>query len=337
MRFETYEWLHGLWVAPVFGLFMLFVLSRRSAGLRRFAAEALVPVIGGRVSRWRQGLRVCLVALSVAMVAVALARPQWNATPKPSTAMGRDVCFIVDVSRSMMAEDLPPNRLERARLWVKDVISVARGDRVALVAFAGNAVVKCPLTRDYGFVHMALDELDTESVSRGGTLIGDAIRVAMTDVFDLEEARHRDIILITDGEDHESFPIEAAIKAGEAGVRIIAIGIGDENQGARIPITDERGRRSFLTYEGQTVRTRLDNRLLEQIALSSADGRYLNVATGNVELDKVYRRLMEDAERSEIETRTTLRYDEKFQIFLGFALTLLLIEGVVSERRRGVT
>ncbi|MCA9309971.1 MAG: VWA domain-containing protein [Phycisphaerales bacterium] len=335
MRFEEHLWLHGLWVAPVLGALVLMLLARRGVALRRFASSPLLSVIGRRVSRGRQALRVVLVALAIALISVGLARPQWNATPRPTTSMGRDVCFIVDVSRSMLAEDLPPNRLERARLWIEDVLAVGEGDRMALVAFAGTAVVKCPLTRDYSFMRMAVEELDTDSVSRGGTLIGDAIRVALRDVFDLEEARHRDIILITDGEDHESFPLGAATEAGNAGIRLIAIGLGDENVGARIPITDPRGRRSYLTYEGKEVRTSLDSRMLEQLATATPGGRYLNVATGTVELDKVYRRLMEDAERSEIETRNAVRYDEKFQIFLGLALTLLLIEGLVSERRRG--
>ena len=334
MNFAHYEWLHALWLVPVLGLVIWFAMHRRDVVLQRFAERVLHGAVNPRSSRLRQVMRGLLAILAIGALVVALARPQWNATPQNTTLVGRDVCIIVDVSRSMLAEDLAPNRLERSKLWIRDVLDVARGDRVALIAFAGTAVVRSPLTRDYGFIRMALEDLDTDSVSRGGTLIGDAVRLAMTDVFDLEENRHRDIILITDGEDHESFPIEAAIAAGGADIRIIAIGIGNDREGTLIPVVDEQGRRSYLTYNGEPVRSRLDENTLREVALNSADGRYLNVATGTVELDRVYERLVRDAEKSELESRSVIRYEEKFQVFLGIALTLLFIQSFVSSARR---
>ncbi|MEQ8850677.1 MAG: VWA domain-containing protein [Phycisphaerales bacterium] len=332
MRFESIQWLLGLWVVAALLAIAVVMLLRQRSRLERFATPELLAIIGRGLSTPRRLIRVCLMVGALTLIVIGLARPQWNAEPRTERLMGRDVCFVVDVSRSMLAEDLKPNRLERAKLWIEDVLESAHGDRVGLVAFAGTAVVKCPLTQDRGFMRMALEDLGTNSVSRGGTLIGDAIRVTLNDVFDLDEARHRDIILITDGEDHESFPIEAGVAAGQADVRIIAIGVGDESEGARIPDPDRPGR--YVTHQGETVRTRLDAGTLRELALSSKDGKYLNVATGTVELDNVYKRLVRDAEQNEIKARDVIRYEEKFQIFLAVAFALLTIEGFMHERRK---
>ncbi len=172
------------------------------------------------------------------------------------------------------------------------------------------------------------------AVSRGGTKIGDALRKAMDEGFDTQEKKYKDIILITDGEDHDSFPVEAAQEAGEKGIRIIAIGIGDEGQGRRIPITDQQGNRVFMTYNGQEVWSRLDANTLRKMANATPGGKYLNVATGAIDLGDVYLKLVASEEKRELEAKTMTLYEEKFQIFLGVALVLLAAEMVVGERRR---
>jgi Ca-activated chloride channel family protein len=234
----------------------------------------------------------------------------------------------------MLCDDLMPNRLERAKLAIGDCINVLDGDRVGLITFAGTAVVTCPLTMDYGFFRMMLNQVDTSAVSRGGTKIGDAVRRAMDDVFDARERRYKDIVLITDGEDHDSFPVEAAQKAGEKGVRIIAVGLGDENEGRPIPVTDARGNRTFLEYQGQRIFSRLDADTLRQMANATPGGKYLPVATGAINLDAVYVNLIGEAEKREVESQTIKRYEEKYQIFLAGAFLLLCLEAALSERRR---
>lgn len=328
------RFLMALWALPVVAAVIGYSLYRRSVLLRRLADAKLLPELAASASHVRPVLKSILLLGALGAITFGLARPQWNATPQEIKRLGRDVCFVVDVSRSMLAEDLAPSRLERTKMWVRDALSGVRGDRVAIVAFAGSAVVKCPLTHDYGFARMALDNLSPDSVNRGGTLIGDAIRLATREVFDTDEASHKDIILITDGEDMDSFPVEAARAAGEAGIRIIAIGIGDENVGTRIPITDEFGRQSFVTHEGKPVMSRLDAQTLRQVALASRGGQYLNVSTGTIELDKVYEQLIRQAQQREMATTETIRYEEKFQIFLGLALGLVFMEGLISGRRR---
>ena len=248
---------------------------------------------------------------------------------------GRDIAIVLDVSRSMLAEDLKPNRLERARLAISDLVDQLEGDRVALLAFAGSTAVKCPLTQDYGFFRAMLDDVGVETVGRGGTLIGDALRKVMGEVFSDNLKRYKDIILITDGEDQDSFPIEAAKEIGDRGVRLIAIGLGDENEGQRIPTTNEKGERTFLRYQGKEIWSRLDADTLRKMVDATPGGRYINVATGTFDLGSIYQNLVASAEKKELESQTVRRYEEKFQIFLGVALLLLLVELLISERRNG--
>ncbi|HVZ94523.1 MAG TPA: VWA domain-containing protein [Phycisphaerales bacterium] len=335
MKLGAEQWLEWLWVLPALAVVMVFAIRRSAALARRFVEAGFVPLLrnGGGVAR--RVVKGCLILGAAGLMVVALARPMWNARPKEQKLRGRDVCFVVDVSRSMLAEDLPPNRLERVKLWVKDAAGILHGDRVALVAFAGESVVKCPLTNDYAFFRQSVEDLSPESVSRGGTLIGDAVRVALDEVFE-KDTSHKDMILITDGEDQESFPEEAGKSAGEQGVRIIAIGVGDEGAGKPIPITDDRGRRTFVTFEGKQVLSRLDGETLRKVALASKDGRYLNVGTGTIEMDRVYRQFIQESDQREMEAVQSVTYDEQFQLFLGGALALLVLECFVGDgRRRG--
>jgi Ca-activated chloride channel family protein len=224
--------------------------------------------------------------------------------------------------------------LERAKLAIADVIDKLQGDRVGLLVFAGTAAVKCPLTLDYGFFRMMLNTVSTDSINRGGTMIGDAIRDVLDGMLDKQEKKYKDIVLITDGEDHESFPIEAAKEAAEKGVRLLIVGLGDENEGKRIPFTDASGRRTFMKYQGREVWSRLDAHTLREMALATPGGRYLNVATGTIDLGEVYMELIGSAEKKELEEETIEKYEEKFQVFLAFGILLLSLEALISERCR---
>jgi Ca-activated chloride channel family protein len=334
MRFEWYEWLTGLWTMPALAAVLVHALLRRRTLLARFIDAGLLPAMSRGVSLARHALRGVCTILALGLVVLALARPQWGRIDREVKKEGRDVCFLIDVSKSMLAEDLAPNRLERAKLWVQDVLTAARTDRVAIVAFAGEAVVKCPLTHDYAFAATALHDLSTDSVSRGGTLIGDGIRLCLSEVFG-DDPSFKDIILITDGEDHESFPVDAAKAAGEAGVRILAIGLGDESAGRPIQITDPRtGQRTVVKHKGETVMTRLDAATLREVAAASRDGVYLNVATGTIDLDQVYKRLIGQAERKELESTQHEQYEDRFQIFLAGALACLVVAHLIRARGR---
>ncbi len=329
-------WAHAVWAAPV--ALALGAWSIRSArrAMRRFADHAMLDVIARSVGVRRRWIRVILCAASFGLLAVALARPQSDPVPVEIERRGRDIVFVVDVSRSMLARDLVPNRLERSKLWIADLAAAQPGDRVGLVAFAGAAVVSCPLTHDRTFFQLALDEVSPASAPLGGTYIGDAIRKTMTDVFEIDETTAaepvtRDIILITDGGDQESFPIEAAAAAGRAGVRIIALGVGGEGAGALIPdpTTGEP-----IVHAGTQVRSSLDAAALAEIAGASAGGVMLNVGTGTIRLDEVYRDLTADDQTRNFGSVERVRYSERYWIPLLASAVLLVLESLMSDRRR---
>ncbi len=334
MRFNSIEILLLLWAVPLLVAVYYYAGYKRRQALELFSQAKLLPLINTSVNlsgrRWKAGLLIVAFSLGV----VAAARPAWNPVQKKLEREGRDLVFILDVSKSMLAEDLAPNRLERSKLAILDVINELEGDRVALIAFAGNAVVRCPLTLDYGFFRMMMEDVSTDSVSRGGTMIGDAIRKSMDEVFDDREKKYKDVLLITDGEDHDSFPVEAASDAGERGIRILAVGIGDEDQGKRIPVTDESGNKTFLKYQGQEIWSKLDAETLRKMVNTTPGGRYLNVATGTIDLGEVYKKLVVSAEKKTLESKTVKRYEDKFQVFLALAFILLCAELLVSERKK---
>jgi Ca-activated chloride channel family protein len=333
LRLHNIEMLYLLWLLPVLlGLF-LHGANRRKQLLERFIHTGLLQKLVF-VNPVRRRWKAALILAGFGLLVMGLARPAWNLEQSTIMRTGRDVVFVLDVSRSMLAEDLAPNRLERAKLAIADVIDKLQGDRVGLLVFAGTAAVKCPLTLDYGFFRMMLDNVSTESISRGGTMIGDALRVVLDQMLDAQEKKYKDIVLITDGEDHESFPIEAAKEAAEKGVRLFIIGLGDENEGKRIPVLDASGRRTFMKYEGREVWSRLDAETLREMALTTPGSRYLNVATGTIDLGEVYMQLIGSAEKKELEEETIEKYEEKFQVFLGIAFLLLGLENLISERRR---
>lgn len=334
IHFNSIEMFYLLWLVPLLVLIYCYDRHKRKQALLAFADAELLSKINISISHARRRWKMFWVILSMILIIFALTRPGWNPKPKKLERRGRDVVFVVDVSRSMLAEDLRPNRLERAKIALLDCLERLNGDRVALVAFAGTAVVKCPLTLDYGFFRMMVEQLSVNSINRGGTMIGDALRKVLEDVFDQQEKRFKDIILITDGEDHDSFPLHAAEEAGRRGVRLLAIGLGDENQGMRIPVTDDKGNQSFLMYQGREVWSKLDADTLRKMVNATSEGKYLNVATGTIDLGDVYMKLVASAEQRELESQTVKRYEEKFQIFLVLAFILLFIEPFLSERKR---
>ncbi|MCY4596437.1 MAG: VWA domain-containing protein [Bryobacterales bacterium] len=339
-QFGHVSMLYGLWLLPLLAISMYYASRRRRQSIRRFVAASLLGRLGesSRPDPARRVLKSALVLGATGFLVVALARPAWDNIRQEVVQRGRDVVFLLDVSRSMLAEDLSPNRLERAKLSILDAVDRLEGDRVALAVFAGTTVVKCPLTLDYGFFRLALDDVSGMSVSRGGSLIGDGVRKVVRDVFDGKRSNYRDIVLITDGEDHESFPVEAAAEAGDAGIRLIVIGLGDERLGQRIPVASGglgpagAAERKFLQHEGQEVWSRLDAATLRQMADSTPGGRYLNVSTGAIDFGDVYRRLIASSEGREIGSRTIDAVEEKFQIFLAICVLLLALEMALRER-----
>lgn len=308
---------------------------RKAQTLRTLASSEMLARINNAVSLKKQVLKAVLLVVAFVSIVIALTEPKWNPQPQQIRRKGRDVVILLDTSRSMLAEDIKPNRLERSKVAISDLLEVLQGDRIAIITFAGNATVKCPLTQDYAFVRMALADISTESTSRGGTMIGDAIRKAAEEVLDKQSRQYKDVILITDGEDHDSFPVQAAQKAAEEGIRIIAIGLGDDATGSRIPITGSNGEKTFLKYKGQEVWSKLDSDTLREVAYATEGGKYLSVAPGTtMDLGRIYDELVASAEKRELESVSLMKYDEKFQIFIALAIGFLIAEVLIGERKK---
>lgn len=308
---------------------------QKTRTLKILATTDMLKKINVSVSIKKQIFKAFLLVLAFVIIVIALTEPRWNPQAQKIKRQGRDICILLDTSRSMLAEDIKPSRLERSKIAIQDLMETLQGDRIAIVTFAGNATVKCPLTQDYAFVRMVLADISTESTTRGGTMIGDAIRKATEDVFDKQSREFKDIILITDGEDHDSFPVQAAEKAGKEGIRIIAVGLGDENQGSRIPITGANGEKTFLKYNGQEVWSKVDGDTLRKVVYATDGGKYLSVEPGTtLDLGQIYEGLIASAQKRELESTTMMKYDEKFQIFLALGLILIVWEYLASEKKR---
>ncbi len=323
-QFANEQWLMYLWVGPVVALVILFFSSRSTRAQQLIADETMIGALVGARRRWVGYAHAGLAMIAISAMVVAIAGPESDPREVEVDARGRDVVFMVDVSRSMLARDVAPNRLEKSKLWINDLVDELGNDRVGLVAFAGSSSVLSPLTTDRLFFKLALEELSPDSVLVGGTNIGDAIRKTMDMVFiDSDEAgsgNFRDIVLISDGEDQESLPVEAARAAGAKGVRIIAIGIGSDT-GAPVPQLKDSTRPG-----SPQVQSKLESGTLRAIAGASPGGVYLEVGTGTIDLAQVYRDLISSADQRTIETATEIQYTQRFMLFLAAGLVCVVID-----------
>lgn len=332
-RFGVETALWGLMAVPLLAAAFWYALRARRRALARFGDTQLMDRLSQTVNRKGRVARVVLLLVAVGALVLALARPQFGTRVETVRRQGQDLVVALDLSVSMLAEDIAPNRLERAKLAVARLIERLEGDRIGLVAFAGQAFVQSPLTVDYGAARLFLNAMEPELVPVQGTNLGQALAVSL-DSFDEEEDReHRILLLFTDGEDHEG-EIEANLeRAVAAGVRIYTVGFGS-GDGVPIPDLDEQGRRrGFLRDDdGAVVTTRLEEEPLQRLA-EETGGQYIRVTPGGAELTALAEELAGMAGR-EIEAQQVTQFEEQFQLFLGLGLILLLVEMLIPERRR---
>jgi len=333
MRWETPQFLLGLWVLPVIGAVLIFAQKKRLTSAAKFAEQAMLGRLLPGTSQGRFWLKLVAVVLGVGLLVTAAARPRWGVYFQDVQTRGVDLFVLLDVSKSMLAQDVAPDRLERAKSDIRDLLTHLEGDRVGLIAFAGAAVVRVPLTTDHRFFQVVLDHTDPDSAPRGGSLIGDAIRRALEA---MEERHDRDqvVVLITDGEDHDSFPQEAARVAAERGVKVICVGLGDADEGRRIPIRTEAGNLVYMKHDGQEVWSKMDEALLKEIALTTG-GAYIPAKTRAYDLGQVYQDHLAGLTRGEVRAEQRKRYRERFQWFIAVGLMVLLIEMVIPRYARG--
>lgn len=324
-RFANVEWIHAMWLV---GLLAVLLVALELRGVR-VLEKMLSPLMQGRLvhrpSVERRVVAVLLLCGSLAALVIALMRPQWGSTMQLQTRVDSQIMICLDVSRSMLAEDVVPNRLERAKAEIDSLLSLMKeGQQVGLMAFAGKASVLCPLTTDFGFLRLILAEANPATIGLGGTRIGEAIAKAV-DGFRKVGDVNRLILLITDGEDHDSFPLDAAKAAKEKGVRIVSIGFGDE-LGSKISVTDPRtGARSMIEdRDGSPVISRLDGETLREIALET-EGAYIPAGTGALDWQSIYQAHIAGLLRGTTAEEETVVRNEAYQWCVIVALVLMLI------------
>ncbi|MDP7069841.1 MAG: VWA domain-containing protein [Phycisphaerales bacterium] len=299
--------------------------------MSRLATSNLQPRFERAIGPTRRGWRGGLLVIAMIAIVGALLDPRVGVRYEQVAQRNIDVVFALDTSRSMLAEDLRPNRLARAKQYIDDVVDQAVGDRFGIVVFGGVPTLKVPLTRDTHAIKIALEEVRPRSGRRGGSLIGDAIRLS-EEALAAGEAGHKAIILLSDGEDMGSYPAEAAAAAAEAGISIWTIGLGDAAEGGRIPVEVD-GQRIFLTHEGQEVWSRMDASILTAIA-EAADGRFIPAGVANLDLADIYNQIIAPAAGRRVESARLERGVPRYRWFVGIALACLASEGVLGLRRR---
>lgn len=335
MRFYEPLFLLGILLIPAAGLFYWWSIARKKKLLAKFGDMPLIMRAASGLSFARQAGKAIMLLAAILFLSLAAAKPQLGTHMEMVKQEGIDVIIAIDVSKSMDALDVKPgpvSRLEKAKQELRSIINPdqLRGDRVGLVPFAGEAFIQCPLTVDYAAARMFLDVIDSDIIPTPGTAIGDAVRVA-TEGFAKEERKHKVLILLTDGEDHDTDPLGAADDARKEGVRIYTIGIGSI-EGEPIPIFNKRGERVGFKKddEGNVIVSKMDETTLEKIALATG-GKYYRATPSELELDKIIADI-DKMEKKEMKGTLLLQYDDRYQWPLALAMMFIIWEVFVSER-----
>ncbi len=325
---KIYLWL--FWVIPVIAA--LFLLSRwwRKRAQNKFADPESLRKLSPDKSRFKPILKFVFFALAMACLVLALVNPKMGSKLESVTREGVDIVFAVDVSKSMLAEDVAPNRLDKAKQIVQRIIDQLKGDRVGIIAYAGSAVPQLPITTDYGAAKLFLDNLNTNMVSSQGTAIAEAIKLSL-EYYDDDSQTSRVLFLLTDGEDHEGEIEALAQEAAKKNIHIFTIGMGSI-KGGRIPIRVNGTLREYKKdWNGETVITKMDESALRQIA-KITHGEYIEGRSTQAVLEKV-NEFLDGLNKSDIETKQFASFQSQFQWFLGFGILFMVLEVLLLERK----
>ena len=325
IHFAQAQYLLLLLLIPFFFVVQALILKLRRRRLRKFGDEALVKQLMPSYAKARTWVRLVIFSFGFFFFVIGLSRPQIGAKLKEHETKGAEIMIALDVSNSMLAEDYSPNRMERAKLAISRLVDKLRDDRIGLIVFAGNSFVQLPITTDYVSAKMFLNSISTESVPVQGTAIGEAINTAVRS-FSAQSEKSRAVIVITDGENHEDDPVEAAGQAAEMGIRIFTIGVGSP-EGKPIPMDGEL----LKDKNGDIVVTRLDETVLQEVA-KAGNGVYVRAGNSEFGLNPI----IDDIRKMDDEKYNSIvfeEYDEQFMYFLGFAFILFVIEMLIGDRR----
>jgi Ca-activated chloride channel family protein len=332
MRFGSPEWFWALLAIPVLAALFLRAERRGSVRLREFVSPKLLPQLSATLDRTRRVVKFAFVLLGLAFAIVTLARPQVGYIYEDVKRKGLDLLFAVDTSRSMLSNDVQPNRLERVKLAAQDLVNQLQGDRVGLIAFAGRAFLQAPLTIDYEAAVESITDLDTKTIPEGGTNISEAINLAVQ-TFGKSAAGNRALIIFTDGEELSGDSVKTAKAATDAGVKIFAIGVGTP-QGSLIPISSEEGGTAFVKDSaGQVVKSKLDEKRMREIA-EATGGFYLHLDNGPQTMAQLYSQGLANMKAAEIDARLSRTPIERYEWPLSAALLALTMSILIGERKR---
>lgn len=334
LKFENQYMLWLLLLVPFMIFTWALVTRAKNRKLSAFGdsrlLETLVPLRSKRLSN----LKFALYLIAFTLVIIALANPQIGSKMEKSKRVGSDIIIAIDISNSMLAEDIQPNRLTRAKMAINNLVNKLEGDRLGIIVFAGQAYTQLPVTSDYGAAKMFLNTVSTDFINTQGTSISAAIDLA-TESFKAIHKEKKDkskaLIIITDGEDHEEGALESAKTASEDGIAIYTIGMGLE-KGGPIPVYSN-GRKvgHKKDKDGITVITKLNEQILVQIA-KAGNGVYTRASNSNVGLNEIFTQINK-LDKQDIETRSFKDYTSWFQIFVGLAIFFLLLDLLIPERR----
>ena len=334
MTFGHADWLWALVAVPLLALFFVRAERRSAARLREFVSPRLLPQLGATVNRFRRTLRFGLLLLGLALGIVSLAQPRYGFSYDEVKRKGLDLIIAVDTSRSMLANDVPPNRLQRVKLAGQDLITELRGDRVGLIAFAGRAFLQAPLTIDYDAAVEALNDLDTNVIPEGGTNISAAIELAVK-TFGKSAVGNRALIIFTDGEELAGDSAKVAKSAADAGVRIFTVGVGTP-EGSLIPLPAKSGGTAFVKdSKGEVVKSKLDEKRLREIA-ESTGGIFIPLVNGPAGMQQLYAEGLSKMQAADIDARMSQQPIERYQWPLGAAILALATSMLISERKKVV-
>ena len=321
-----------LLAAPVAAAITLsaVALARRRRAREAFAELPLMDRLAPGASMRRERVRTALIVVGVVFLGLAAGRPQIGTRMGVAKRTGVDLMLAIDVSESMRARDLKPDRLEKARREAFSLIQLLDGDRVGVITFAGSAFVQCPLTLDYGAATMLLSAVETGTLPRPGTALGEAIRAGVN-ALSTQPDRSKVLVVMTDGEDHGSEPLEAASEAAEAGVVIYTIGLGSTS-GEPIPVEPGQGPGSKRAKQGQILMSRLDESTLIDVAAVTG-GRYFRATDNERELVAI-EEAISGMQQGELESKMMAYYEERFQFPLALSLAFVLLGSFLPERKR---
>jgi Ca-activated chloride channel family protein len=332
MKYENINYLYLLPIVFIMALAYIVFYKNKQNAIKKFVQAELMDSIVASVSKRKQKIKAGFVITALLFIIFSLVQPKWGYHWEDVERRGIDIVVAVDTSRSMLADDIKPDRLQAAKREINDLINVIDGDRVGLVAFAGTAFLQCPLTLDYGAFNLFLDDINTNLIPVGGTSFGEAIKKSMS-AFSAKLKKHKAIVLITDGEDHQGNAMEMAKAAKEQGIVVYTVGVG-KKEGAYIKLKDGKGNETLLKdKEGQVVKSHLDEVLLNKIALETG-GAYTPAYGTQWGLANIYTNINGNMEEKQLGGRKIKLYENRFQIPLFIAIILITLESIIGERTR---